>query len=55
LKVSDGTPIGDVMPNVGLHRCLFCATDQAASATVQRDVEIDFGLSFAIIADKVGA
>jgi hypothetical protein len=33
----------------------FCATDQAASATVQRDVEIDFGSCFAIIADKVGA
>ena len=52
MKVSDGTPIGDVMPDVGLHRCLFCATDQAASATVQRDAEIDFGSCFAIIADR---
>jgi hypothetical protein len=42
----------DVMPDVGLHRCLFCATDQAASATVQRDAEIDFGSCFAIIADR---
>jgi hypothetical protein len=30
----------------------FCATDQAASATVQRDVEIDFGSRFGIIADR---